>query len=169
MRKTVKEIALKKTYKKLGFTGLEAVEVVNPLNVLLANYHIHYQKMRNFHWNVKGKDFFELHEKFEDYYNEAKINIDEIAERIRVFGQTPLSSLEEYLKIAEIKEVGSDLSSEQMVQEVLNDLQMLLSFMMNVTDASSTIGDVGTAEMINSFVKKLEKTHWMLTAWMNKN
>jgi len=149
----------------LGFTALETVEIVQPLNILLANYHIHYQKMRNFHWNVTGKDFFELHEKFEEQYNEAKLNIDELAERIRIFGQTPISTLSEYLDMAEIKEVGTELRSEQMVEETVRDLQTLLSLMVDVTDAAINMGDVGTEHMMNSMIYKMEQTHWMLTAW----
>lgn len=62
--------------------------LVNKLNALLANYHVFYQKLRNFHWNVKGDDFFDQHEKFEQYYDTTKLNIDVIAERIRVWPQT---------------------------------------------------------------------------------
>ena len=69
----------KKTYKKLGFTALETVEIVQSINILIANYHVHYQKMRNFHWNVTGKDFFELRQLFEIRYDEAKSHIDELA------------------------------------------------------------------------------------------
>jgi starvation-inducible DNA-binding protein len=45
------------TYKKLGFEKEETEEIVEALNLLLANYHVHYQKLRNFHWNVEGPDF----------------------------------------------------------------------------------------------------------------
>ena len=88
----------KKTYKKLGFTYLETAEIVVALKQLLANYQIHYHKLRSFHWNVEGPDFFELHEAFEQDYNTTKENIDEIAERIRVFGLKPLSDLKETIK-----------------------------------------------------------------------
>ncbi|MCB0652970.1 MAG: DNA starvation/stationary phase protection protein [Saprospiraceae bacterium] len=157
----------KKTYKKLGFTGLETVAIVKSLNKLLANYHIHSQKMKNFHWNIKGRDFFELHDIFEDLYHAAQANIDDVAERVRVFGQTPASRLKEYLDLAEIKEVGTGLTSEAMVRETLNDFQMLLSFMVDVADAAIDIGDVGTEDLINTFIKNMEKKHWMFNAWMH--
>lgn len=155
----------KKTYKKLGFTALETVEIVQSLNVLIANYHVHYQKMRNFHWNVMGKDFFELHQLFENRYDEAKSHIDELAERIRVFGQTPVSTIKEYLEMSEIEEVSTELRSDQMVEETKRDMQTLLSLMVDVTDAAINMGDVGTEHMMNAMIYKTEKTHWMLTAW----
>lgn len=154
-------------YKKLGYSGMETVKIVKNLNLLLANYQIHYQKLRNFHWNVKGKQFFTLHKFFEDQYLLTNENIDEIAERIRVFGQTPLSTLNEYLDSAEIKESPSNLTSEAMMREILKDFELLLSFMINVVDAAVEIGDVSTEDMINGFIKKMEHAHMMINAWLS--
>lgn len=152
-------------YKKLGFTKLETAELVKSMNILLANYHVHYQKLRNYHWNVKGSDFFDIHEKFEEQYNQAVENIDLVAERIRVFGYTPMSTMKEYLEKSEIKETGSDLTGMEMVAEILKDYEILLSYMVDVADAAIDVGDVGTEDMINSFIKKMEKSHWMFTAF----
>src|SRR3954471_5284565 len=101
---------------KLGWSTEETEAITRTLNQLLANYSVHYQKLRNFHWNVKGSDFFDLHERFEQQYNEAFNNIDAIAERIRVFGETPLSTMKDYLETADIKETGTDLDSDIMVR-----------------------------------------------------
>ena len=158
----------KKAFVKLGFRPLEAAELVIKLNQLLANYHVHYQKLRNFHWNVKGGDFFDLHEKFEAQYNQAKLNIDEIAERVRVFGKTPLSTLKEYLEQSTIKEVGTNLSGRQMVEEVLSDYRILLEHMVDVVDSAVDVGDIGTQDLINTFIKETEKSHWMFTAFNDK-
>jgi starvation-inducible DNA-binding protein len=155
------------TYKKLGYSGMDTVKIVKNLNTLLANYQIHYQKLRNFHWNVKGNQFFVLHEFFEDQYTETSKNIDEIAERIRVFGETPISNLQEYLNSAEIKESTADLTGEAMMREILTDYELLLSFMINAVDAAVEIGDVSTEDMINGFVKKMEHSHMMINAWLN--
>lgn len=159
---------IKKTYKTLGYSGLETAKIVNSLNLLLANYQIHYQKLRNFHWNVKGSDFFEMHTLFEDMYTETNVNIDEIAERVRVFGYPPLSKLSEYLKIAELHEADSDLDSESMAREVISDFHTLLSLMVDVTDDAIEIGDLGTQDMMNNMIKELEKKHWMLNSFLQK-
>ena len=157
-----------KVYKKLGYSKDDTENIVNALNLLLANYHVHYQKLRNYHWNVKGADFFDIHEKFELQYDEAKLNIDDVAERIRVFGYTPMSTLKEYLETSDIKETGTDLSSEEMVEEILNDYEILLSYMTDVANSAIDIGDVGTENMINVFINKIEKSHWMFTAFLGK-
>ncbi len=155
------------TYRKLGFDSEESNEVVQSLNFLLANLHVHYQKLRNYHWNVTGSDFFDLHERFEEEYNEVKVEIDEIAERIRVFGHTPVSTLKEYLDMSEIKETGTELTGNEMVKEVLNDFEILLSFMVDALEASGEIGDVATEDMLTGYIKRTEKIHWMLTSFIS--
>lgn len=158
----------KRAYTKLGFSGLETVEIVTALNTLLANYHIHYQKMRNFHWNVKGNNFFELHRQFSDLYEQAKNNIDAIAERIRVFGKTPLSNYSQYLEISTIEEADPEINSTMMVRVAMDDFQTLLSLMNDVAEAADHIGDVGSEDMITEFVKDMEKSHWMFNAWLRR-
>lgn len=154
-----------KTHRKLGFDAKETEEVVSTLNLLLANLHVHYQKLRNFHWNVVGSDFFELHNVFEEEYDQVKIQIDEVAERIRVFGMTPYSTLKEYLEVSDIKEVGTDLPSDEMVEEVLKDFEILLSLMVDATVAAEEIDDVATEDLITAYIKRTEKRHWMLTSF----
>ncbi|PHR47272.1 MAG: DNA starvation/stationary phase protection protein [Fluviicola sp.] len=157
-----------KTYKKLGFDSEETKDVVENLNKLLANLHVHYQKLRNYHWNVEGPDFFDIHETFEEEYNEVKLEIDEIAERIRVFGKTPYSTLSKYLEVSEIKETGTDLKADEMVKEILRDFEILLSFMVDSVEASEKIGDISTNDLVTGFMKRREKKHWMLTAFSKK-
>jgi starvation-inducible DNA-binding protein len=138
------------------------------LNELLANYSVHYQKLRNYHWNVKGSDFFDLHEQFEQQYNEALENIDVIAERIRVFSKTPLSTMKDFLEISEIKETGTDLKSDIMVREILSDYRILLNSMSSVVEVAIDQDDSGTEEMIKKFINSIEKHHWMLSAFLSK-
>jgi starvation-inducible DNA-binding protein len=157
-----------KTYIKLGFDSEETKDVVENLNKLLANLHVHYQKLRNYHWNVTGPDFFDIHETFEEEYNEVKLEIDEIAERIRVFGKTPYSRLSKYLEVSEIKETGTDLSADEMVKEILRDFEVLLSFMVDSVEAAKVIGDISSDDLVTGFMKRREKKHWMLTAFSKK-
>ena len=74
----------------IGIDKEKAKELVIKLNDLLANYQLFYQNLRGLHWNIKGKEFFELHLKFEELYNDAVIKIDEIAERILTLEGEPL-------------------------------------------------------------------------------
>jgi len=153
---------------KLGWTAEETDKISKVLNDLLANYSVHYQKLRNYHWNVKGSDFFDLHEQFEMQYNEALQNIDDIAERIRIFQETPMSTMQEYLDTSEIKETSSQRESDLMVREILNDYTILLKYMFNVIEVASAQEDSGTEEMVKKFINTIEKNHWMLSAFLAK-
>lgn len=164
-----KEKKVMRTWRKLGFSSTETNEVVEALNLLLANYQVHYQKLRDFHWNVTGPDFFDMHEQFEVEYNAVKVNIDEIAERIRVFGKTPISTLREYLETANIKEAERGVSADEMVRQILNDFEILMSFMIDTIEAANKIGDTSTSDMVTKMMKRMEKRHWMFTAFSNNN
>lgn len=158
-----------KTHAKLGFSSMDTAEMVTTMNKLIANYHVFYQKLRNYHWNVTGPDFFDLHDKFEALYTAAVTDIDEIAERIRVFGAAPMSTLKEYLEVAEITETFGRLTAIEMTREVLKDMEILNSFMLEVVDAAGSVGDAATMDMMNSMLRAMEKEHWMLTAWLNES
>lgn len=58
------------------------MKTTEQLNDLLASLHVAYQNLRAFHWNIQGKHFFTLHDKFEEYYNATLVRIDDVAERI---------------------------------------------------------------------------------------
>ncbi|MGB5462049.1 MAG: DNA starvation/stationary phase protection protein [Aureibaculum sp.] len=163
---TIKNEKMKKPFRKMGFTYLETAEIVVALNKLMANYYVHYHKLRNFHWNVESQDFFELHVEFENEYNTVIENIDIIAERIRVFGLKPSMSIKEMQGLSEIKEVKSDkMSPIAMVTEVLKDFDILHNKMLDVLNAALDTGDNVTEQMVTDFMRKLEKRNWMFTSW----
>ncbi len=165
MTEQTKTIKKKRIFSKLGFEKEEAVQLVTGLSQLLASYNVHYQKLRNFHWNVKGPEFFDIHEKFELQYKQAQQVIDEIAERVRVFGQRPPSTLKEFLEFSEIKEPAADLSAKAMVKEILQDYRTLMDQIFDVEELALELGDSGTEQMMKNYVKGLEKYHWMMSAF----
>jgi len=139
--------------------------VVIELNTLLAEYHIYYQKLRNFHWNILGQNFFDLHEQFETMYTDARVKIDEIAERILTLRYHPMSNLSAYLKTATIEESTGKKEDREMIAEILKAHSILLKQMGKVIDKADQINDEGTIDLIGAYVRELEKTSWMLNAW----
>lgn len=152
----------------LNINDKKLVPVVAELNQLLAEYNVYYQKLRSFHWNILGKNFFELHNKFEELYDDAKLKIDETAERILTLRYHPVSRFSEYLKMAEIKESSAMITDTEMVQTILKDHHIILKQMKKVIDNSESAGDEGTIDMVGAYIGALEKSSWMLDAW-NKN
>ena len=155
-----------KSYRRLGFEYEEAGEIVDKMNLLIANYQVHFHKLQAFHWNVRGRDFFELHTQFEHMYRRAFENIDNVAERIRVFNLSPVSTMQMYLEQSTLVETNRQLSGDKMVKVIIEDFETLLGLMIDVVNLASKNGDVGTIDLINTIIKQMEKDHWMLTAWL---
>lgn len=158
-----------RTFAKLGYSHMDTAEIVLRLNKLLASYTVFGQKLRNFHWNVTGPDFFDLHEKFGSMYEVSFKNIDEVAEKIKLFGKSPFSTFKDILHHSEISEPDDEnLTSLEMVREILDDIRYVLNLMEECINTSQELGDYGTESMVKGYIKKLEKEHWMLSAWLNE-
>ncbi|MCH7412798.1 DNA starvation/stationary phase protection protein [Belliella sp. R4-6] len=150
----------------IGLEIKDSKKLVKKLNSLLANYEIYYQNLRNFHWNVSGPNFFELHAKFEELYNEANLGIDETAERILTLGERPLSSFEEYIAHSEIKEAKEINDAKKMVETVRENLNVLLKLEREALDAASEQNDEGTVDLMSGYITGKEKIVWMLSAYL---
>jgi starvation-inducible DNA-binding protein len=144
--------------------------VVDHLNDLLANYHIHYQKLRGCHWNVKGPSFFTLHLKFEELYTAALVTIDELAERILSLGKPPYSTFKDYIETSQIREIQTiGLKDTLMVKAIIDDLAALIAKEREILDITAEAGDDGTNDMINRFMQFNEKNTWMLRSFVNED
>lgn len=149
----------------LNIDNKKVLPVVTELNVLLADYHVYYQKLRNFHWNILGKNFFDLHNKFEDMYNDTRVKIDEIAERIVTLRYHPISKLSDYIEVSKIKESSPLLTDVEMVNEIIKDHKTILEQLGKVVDRANKAEDEGTIDLIGAYIRELEKSTWMLNAW----
>lgn len=153
---------------QIGLENTKAVELSEKLNDLLANFQIYYQNIRGFHWNIKGKDFFQLHAKFEELYTEAHENIDEIAERILTLGGFPQHTFSTYLQKSSIKELKNCSEAGSTVQETINNLSTLIKLERDILKVASEANDEGTVALVSEYIKNQEKQVWMLSAWASK-
>ncbi len=153
----------------LGLDRNKVDKVAKTLNDLLAAYQLHYQKLRNFHWNLKSNHFFVLHDKFEEFYTDANEKIDDIAERILTLRVQPLSQISDYLRVSRISEVSEDLEDDEMVAEVLGDYKTLIAIGREVISAAGDAEDEGTIDLIAGYVGDLEKNSWMLASYLEKH
>jgi len=134
------------------------------LNVLLSDYQIYYQNLRAFHWLVKGPQFYMLHEKFEEFYDQAADDIDEIAERILMIGGKPLHTFEDYLKNATIKPEKDLDKSSDILPRLISNAESLLGSFRKIVEAASEEGDEGTVALMSDFISFTEKQLWMLNS-----
>lgn len=156
--------------KEISLEEKEVRPIVDQLNDLLANYHIHYQKLRGCHWNVKGSHFFTLHVKFEELYTNAQLTIDELAERILTLGKPPYSTFTKYIRISKLKEIDTiGMKDTDMVLAIMDDFSKLIEMEREIMSSTSEAGDDGTNDLINSFMQFKEKNNWMLRSFVGKN
>lgn len=153
---------------KIGLDVKKSKKLAEMLNDLLANYQVFYQNMRGFHWNIKGQQFFQLHEKFEEYYNDAILKIDEIAERILTLSHTPLHTYEDYLKLSEIKSYKADSVDHTIVKTVVDNLSVLISKEREILEVAADTADEGTVSQMSDYITETEKVVWMLHAFLGK-
>jgi starvation-inducible DNA-binding protein len=152
----------------LGLDKTKSANLVFSLNGLLANFQIYYQNLRGLHWNIKGKNFFELHVKFEEFYTDSQVKVDEVAERILTLQGKPLHTFTDYIKIASVP-VGKNISNDaEGVELVVNSLSELLKIEREILNLSDEANDEGTNSMMSDFIAEQEKTIWMLNSWLGK-
>lgn len=137
------------------------------LNDLLANYQLFYMNLRGFHWNIKGKKFFELHLKFEELYNDALIKVDEIAERVLTLSATPLHTFNAYLDASEIKSAENVTDGEVAISGILESLKILLSKERAILSIAGDANDEGTVALMSDYIVQQEKLVWMLSAYQD--
>lgn len=142
-------------------------KVVNGLNRLLSNYQIFGHKLQNFHWNVEGNNFYELHGVFEDMYNMSRLRADELAERVKILGHSPLITVKSYMEVADIRETGSDLNAHEMMLEMLHDLSAICTRIRKVIPKAQEARDYGTEDLLAGLLRDMEKKHWMVKSWLS--
>lgn len=142
------------------------VDISRGLDVLLADYHVLYQKLRNCHWNVTGREFFGLHAKFEELYEQLSGFIDDLAERIRTRGNRPASTLRDYVHLSTLSEESLLTGAEQMVGHLAVDYQRVVASLVNTARTCGESGDQGTANLLEDHIAAHEKTIWMLEAYL---
>lgn len=155
-----------KNINAIGLATDHAKTTSEKLSLLLAGYSVFYQNLRGFHWHIKGREFFELHEKFEELYNNVSVKVDEIAERILTLGFEPEHRFAEYLKISEIKETGKESDGIEAVKNVLESFKILLILQREILDLAGENGDEGTNAMMSDYITEQEKLVWMYAAFL---
>lgn len=134
------------------------------LHSLLASTYALYTKTQNFHWNIDGSDFFELHELFESQYLNLASEIDAIAELIRIMGEKVPSGLALFANNTQISDADHNHTSREMIEILSNDYQTIMDIILKIL-AELPQDQVGIRHQLNSFFASHQKTLWMLNTW----
>lgn len=141
--------------------------LITKLNQHLADQVVLYVKLRNYHWNITGPQFFNIHNLTEEYYEHLADTLDEVAERIRQLDETPLSTMQSYLEHTSLdEEQETTFTAEEVVKRVLADFQRLLDDSNQILTAAEDEDDIATADIMAEQIDWLEESIWMLKAFL---
>lgn len=135
---------------------------VDALKTLLADTYTLYLKTHNYHWNVTGPMFTTLHTLFETQYTELALAVDEIAERIRTLGARAPGSYTEYVALANVREDTGAPKAADMITQLVEDQQIIVTTARSVIAASATAEDDATADLGTRRIEVHQKNAWML-------
>ena len=145
-------------------------EIQDHMNKLVATEGVFYIRLHQFHWYVKGNNFFTLHEKFEELYDEVTESLDEVAERLLTIGGKPYSTLQEFIEHSVIEERAEDkdLSQEEMVEAVITDLETIRELIVEGINLTDEHEDFPSNDLYIATKDGIDKHLWMLNAFLGK-
>lgn len=143
--------------------------MIEKLNKLLSDLNVFYRKLQNYHWYVKGCDFFITHEKLEEYYDCISKQIDEIAEHILILGGMPLGRLTDYLNESTIEEANNEkISSCDIYKNITSDMASILSLCTKIKESADNENNYATSSLIDEYISDYSKKIWMLKQLQEK-
>jgi len=151
----------------IGLSDEQCSAVVKILNTLLSDEYVLYTKTRNYHWNVLGPQFNDLHKFFEEQYTELNVVADDVAERARALGGWALGTLKEFSQHARLNEhPGEYPNARQMIANLLADHEALVRQLRADLESAEKHHDMGTNDFLTGLMEKHEKMAWMLRAFL---
>ena len=153
---------------QIGLNEKNRVGGVEILNRLLSDEYVLYTKTRNYHWNVTGSDFNELHKFFESQYEALDEIIDSVAERARALGGNSLGTLKEFLQETRLEEFPSEApKAPKMISNLLKDHELVIQGLReDLVTCAEKYGDAGTNDFLTGLMEQHEKMAWMLRAFL---
>ncbi len=154
----------------IGLTDPQRAGVIDILNTLLGDEYVLYTKTRNFHWNVVGPQFNDLHKFFEAQYEELNDVVDDVAERARALDGVAAGTLAEFTKLARLGEQPTKpLAARAMLAALLADHQAVIkSLRADLETCATKHGDAGTSDFLTGLMERHEKMAWMLRAFLEE-
>ena len=129
-----------------------------------------YLLTHQYHWNVEGPQFYNLHKLFEDQYNELWTSIDEIAERIRALGAYAMPQGEaalskqagRYASVTEKKAANADASARKMLEQLVDMNEETMDAAQKTKELAEKAGDDESVDVMVGRITAHQKAVWML-------
>ncbi|KAB2330593.1 Dps family protein [Bacillus mesophilum] len=143
-------------------------KLYSALNVQISNWSVLYTKLHRYHWYVKGPNFFALHAKFEELYNEAANVVDEAAERLLAIGGKPVSTMQEYLNTSTLTEDTAPATASEMVANLAADYTQLKKELEDLASLAAEQNDDLTNDFAVGLMAALDTHIWMFNAYLGE-
>lgn len=145
--------------------GDHMADTIKQLKTLQADALTLFVKMHNYHWNIKGMQFFPIHEMTERIYNGMAELYDDCAERVLQLGGKPYVTMEEIAKATRVKEESkTDFDAKTVLDQILAESEALLKAFRKLSEKAGEENDPATAAFADDKIASLEKDIWMLKA-----
>jgi len=148
----------------IGIHETDRIAVAEGLKKLLADSYTLYLQTHNFHWNVSGPQFRELHLMFEEHYTELATAVDDIAERIRTLGVAAPGTYKAFAEYSAIEEVEGVPDASDMVRIITKAHEQVVRTSREVLGTAQAAADESSVSLISDRMRIHEKTAWMLRA-----
>jgi len=138
--------------------------VCDGLNRNLAETTVTTMMAQNFHWNVKGMHFMQLHQLFQEIYEDHFQAQDDLAERIKALGGTADAHLGRMLERSQVQEHSGDMDERAILQGLLFAQQTIAASLKETGELAAASGDALTEDLCIARGQVHEKFAWFLRA-----
>lgn len=150
----------------IGISRQDCDLVAKELKAVLADSYTLYLQTHNFHWNVTGPHFIELHQLFEDHYTNLAMAVDEIAERIRTLGVASPGTYKAFAELSTIEEVEGVPNANEMLEILSANHDKVLASCRKALKIAQSVDDESTVSLLSERMSWHEKTAWMLNSML---
>jgi starvation-inducible DNA-binding protein len=159
-------MAKPKTYKtSIDLDPETREQTIVLLNQQLADTFDLYSQTKQAHWNVKGAQFFQLHELFDQLATGLLGHVDTIAERATALGGTALGTARMSAAASRLAEYPVAVSgSLESVEALTERYASLAASSRAAIDKADELGDLDTADVFTEVSRDLDKSLWFLEA-----
>lgn len=139
-------------------------KVIESLKQIQADAHALYIKIHNYHWNVKGMDFFPVHSHTEEIYNSMSVLYDDTAERILQLGEKPYLTIKQLDSATKVEtETNDSFNSKEIVLAIIKEYNYLLNEFKHLSKVASENSDKTTETFADDKISKFEKDVWLMS------
>ena len=121
-----------------------------------ASLFVLFQKTWNYHWNVAGTDFPQLHELFGGQYEAMFEEVDRISEHMRYLNIRPVSTMTRMVEVSSIEGPANGnqvIDAKGMVEQLLADNQKVIEMFKDISEESEKQRNYATANLVQDFME----------------